>query len=120
MAMSLPAEIGSHHTMWFTIGAHVPVAVRYVVDNDEVVCLGSGDLDEVNDGDTLVGTVHEIAGGPPLLATSFAVRVMAPETVPLFVVGEVLGHVTPTASWEKARSEHRFLSLSTPGSHRAA
>ena len=34
--MSLPKEIGSHHTMWFTVGAHRQVAVRYAVDNDEV------------------------------------------------------------------------------------
>ena len=34
--MSLPKEIGSHHTMWFTVGDHKPVAVRYAVDNDEV------------------------------------------------------------------------------------
>jgi hypothetical protein len=118
MAMSLPAEIGSHHTMWFTVGAHQPVAVRYAVDNDEVVCLGDGNLNEVNGGDTLVGIVHEIAGGPPLLATSFAVRVRPSETIPLFVVGEVIGHVSPRGSWEKARSEHRFLSLNTPMSHR--
>ena len=63
---SLPKEIGSHHTMWFTVGDHQPVAVRYAVDNDEVVCFGDKGLGDLVEGSTVVGTVHDIAGGPPL------------------------------------------------------
>ena len=109
--MSLAKEIGSHHTMWFTVGSNRPVAVRYVVDEDEVVCFGGAGLSELGEGDTVVGTVHDIAGGKPLVSTRFAVRVLSSGTVPIFVVSEVLGHVRPAGSWADERSAHRFLSL---------
>ena len=67
------------------------MAVRYVVDHDEVVCFGDGDLSELSEGDAVVGTVHGIAGGQPLVATKFAVRGLPSESVPFFVVGEILG-----------------------------
>ena len=53
--MSLPKEIGSHHTMWFTVGDHKPVAVRYAVDNDEVVCFGDNGLTDLIEGSTIAG-----------------------------------------------------------------
>jgi hypothetical protein len=118
--MSLPKEIGSHHTMWMTVGSHRPVAIRYAVDNDEVICFGDGDLSELVEGSAVVGTVHEIAGGPPLLATSFDVRVVATGAVSLGTVGEVVGHVSPTGSWDDVRLGRRFLALRVHGAPRAA
>jgi hypothetical protein len=118
--MSLPKEIGSHHTMWFTVGAHRPVAVRYAVDNDEVVCFGDVDLTELIEGSTVVGTVHDIAGGPPLVAMSFDVRVLLAAEITLGTVGEVVGHVSPTTSFEDVRTQRRFLGLRTHGTPRAA
>ena len=85
-----------------------------------MVCFGDGDLSELGEGDAVVGTVHDIAGGQPLVATKFAVRVLPPENVSLFVVGEVLGHIGPVGSWEDVRSGRRFLSLRGPGSQNAA
>jgi hypothetical protein len=118
--MSLPKEIGSHHTMWFTVGDHEPVAVRYAVDNDEVVCFGDKGLRDLTEGSTVVGTVHEIAGGPPLLSTSFDVRVLVSADVALGTIGEVVGHISPTGTWQEARMERRLLGLRPHGSPRAA
>src|ERR1700736_6393350 len=81
--MSLAKEIGSHHTMWFTVGDHRPVAVRYAVDNDEGVCFGHHGLQDLIEGSTITGTVHDIACGQPLLATSFDVRVLVRADVAL-------------------------------------
>jgi hypothetical protein len=118
--MSLPKEIGSHHTMWFTVGDHKPVAVRYAVDNDEVICFGDKGLGDLDEGSTIVGTVHDIAGGPPLVATSFDVRVLISADVALGTIGEVVGHVSPTGTWDEARLGRRLLGLRLHGSPRAA
>jgi hypothetical protein len=118
--MALPKEISSHHTMWITVGSHRAVAIRYAVDDDEVICFGDGALRELGDGAAVVGTVHEIANGPPLFATSFDVRVVASGEVPLGIVGEVVGHVSPTGSWDKVRLGRRFLGLRVHGAARVA
>jgi hypothetical protein len=118
--MSLPKEIGSHHTMWFTVGHHKPVAVRYAVDNDEVVCFGDHGLCDLVDGSTIAGTVHDIAGGPPLVQTSFDVRVLVSADVALGTIGEVVGHVAPTGTWDEARMERRLIGLRLHGSPRTA
>ncbi len=118
--MALPKEIGSHHTMWFTVGGHRPVAVRYAVDGDEVVCFGDLGLSDLIEGSTILGTVHDIACGPPLLAMSFDVRVLVSADVALGTVGEVVGHVSPITSWEDVRADRRFLGLRAHGTPRAA
>jgi hypothetical protein len=118
--MPLAKEIGSHHTMWITVGQHRPVAVRYAVDKDEVICFGDRALRDVGEGATVLGTVHDIAGGQPLVGTSFDVRVMASGDVPMGIFGEVLGHVRPVGSWADERLSRRFLGLRVHGTPRAA
>jgi len=118
--MPLAKEITSHHTMWFSVGGHAPVAVRYAVDNDEVICFGDKGLRDLVEGSTVVGTVHDIASGPPLLATSFDVRVLVRADVALGTIGELVGHISPTGTWEEARLKRRLLGLRLHGSTRAA
>ena len=81
------------------------------VDNDEVVCFGDNGLTDLIEGSTIAGTVHDIAGGPPLLQTSFDVRVLVSADVALGTIGEVIGHVRPTGTWEDARLKRRLLGL---------
>jgi hypothetical protein len=118
--MSLAKEIGSHHTMWFSVGDHPPVAVRYAVDNDELVCFGDKGMGDLVEGSTVVGTVHELAGGPPIVATSFDVRVLVAADVALYTISEVIGHVRPVGTWLEASSKRRLLGLRLHGTPRAA
>ena len=83
------------------------------------VCFGDDGLTDLIEGSTIAGTVHDIAGGPPLLQTSFDVRVLVSADVP-GTIGEVIGHVRPMGTWEDARLKRRLLGLRLHGSPRAA
>jgi hypothetical protein len=118
--MPIGSEIRSHHTMWFTVGSHAAVAVRYAVEGEEVICFGDVGLRELGAGTVAIGTVHEIANGPPIVVTSFDVRVLVPGEVTPGTIGEVQGHLRPTVPWSEVSSTRRMLALRPQGASRAA
>jgi hypothetical protein len=91
--MPFPAEVKSHHTVWVRTETTHPVAVRYSVDGDRLICFGDGRLGEVPSGARVWASVHEIAGGPPLVSFPAVLRQIDADALAPNAIVELLDHV---------------------------
>lgn len=86
--------VGSHHTAWIRVdGPHPSVQVRYAVSGEMLVVFGDGPLAALRAGGHTTVTVHEIAGGPPLVTFGVTVSELGAETVDREALLELLAHV---------------------------
>jgi len=116
--MTLPAAVGSHHTVWVSPPGARPRPVRYAVDGERLVCFGDDGLSDVRDGTHVSLSVHEIAGGPELASLGAMVRSLPPAEVDDAALGELLAHVSlgrtldeVNASLERHRQGRRIVAL---------
>jgi hypothetical protein len=91
--MSLPAAVGSHHTVWVTPPGGRPRPVRYAVDGDRLVCFGDDGLADLPDATRVSLAIHEIAGGPELVSFGATLRSLPPDAIDGAALGELLAHV---------------------------
>jgi hypothetical protein len=93
-AMTLPAAVTNHHTVWVHELGGSPRAVRYAVDDDRLVCFGDRELAELPDGSHVMLAIHEIAGGPSLVEFGATLRAANPGVVETSALYELLDHVS--------------------------
>jgi len=92
-AMTLPAAVKSHHTVWVHRLGGSPRVVRYAVDDERLVCFGDRELAAVADGSHVIAAIHEIAGGPSLVEFGATLRAVNPGVVETSALYELLDHV---------------------------
>lgn len=116
--MPLPAEARSHHTLWVDIPGGRTVAVRYVSDGDQLVCLGDDGLSTVPAGSRLFAALRGLACGPKVGGFRVRVEELAPENVSLGTLADLLGdrslgHTSEEVmqNLEQIRSSRRLVSL---------
>ncbi|MGZ6968839.1 MAG: hypothetical protein ACXVKN_13980 [Acidimicrobiia bacterium] len=91
--MSLPAAVNSHHTAWVSALGATPHPVRYSVDGERLVCFGDDRLANVPDNTRVSVAIHEISGGHLVAQFGAALHRLAPGTVAMGPLVELLEHV---------------------------
>lgn len=114
--MALPPEARSYHTVWVSAPGRRPVAVRYAMGDDEIVCFGDDGLAGVPAGTRVSATLHKIACGPPVTTFYATVRDLAPDDVPLGLVADVAGNTALRSDGSRdpldaLRHERRIVAL---------
>ena len=116
--MALPSEIRSHHTVWVDLPGGRTAALRYVADDDQLLCLGDDGLAGVADGTTLFASLRGLACGPLERYFRVSVREVPGEDLGLGTLAELLGD-TPLgrtsaeveATLQAMRTSRRFVAL---------
>ncbi len=87
-------EIKGHHTVWVKkLEWARSVPVRYAVSGDSMVTFGDDGLAALAQGDRVVATVHEIAGGPSIASFGVTVTEVPPDEVDREALLELVAHV---------------------------
>jgi hypothetical protein len=116
--VSLPAEARSHHTVWLDLPGRGTVAVRYVSDADQLICLGDDGLAEVPSGTTLGASLRALACGPQVRSFRVKVQDLPPDAISLGLLADLvgdhpLGRTTAevTRNLEQIRTTRRLVAL---------
>lgn len=92
---TIDGAVRSHHTAWVHVDGHGrAIPVRYALNDEMLVAFGDGVLRDLATGARTWITVHEIAGGPPLVGFAATVTELAPPGTPRAAVLELLDHVS--------------------------
>ena len=111
--MALPAETKGHYSVWVSRPGHRTSAQRYGIDGDKLIVFGDERLADLQDGDRVSATIHELHNGPPLVTFAVTVRQLNSDEVGLGVFADVVGHRHLTTTYEQAKATRRLLALQT-------